>query len=187
LWPDTPWMEASVVRVLSRRMTLGRCRTWQRVAALVIAATLYPSVGDAQSWEPTDLDALEGWEISSANAVSDTGVVVGFFRPSFDQVHAFVWRGPGDWTDLGTLGGTFASATGINAVGRHRRGSRWPTCTATARTRSWPGSGRQDCGATPTAVGHRFIPSAPARWLVAAFTDSAPFPSPLPPTTCSRP
>jgi probable HAF family extracellular repeat protein len=82
----------------------------------------YPTYGPqhAMAWQratPTDLGTLAGDQISSAQAVANTGDIVGISQGS--QSHAVLWHA-GAITDLGSLGGstpTAASAAGINDTG----------------------------------------------------------------------
>jgi probable HAF family extracellular repeat protein len=54
---------------------------------------------------------------SLANAVNNLDQIVGwaYFAPTGS--HAFLWYGPDDVIDLGTLGGTLSTATDINDLG----------------------------------------------------------------------
>jgi probable HAF family extracellular repeat protein len=82
----------------------------------------YPDYGPqhATAWqarEATDLGTLQGDRISSAQAVSNTGDIVGISQG--DSSHAVLWHA-GAITDIGSLGAsgsTDASAGGINDTG----------------------------------------------------------------------
>ncbi len=69
----------------------------------------------------TDLGTLPGGSYSHANAVNDSGVIVGESDTAVavgTAVHAFVCpNGPGSLQDLGTLGGRVSSAYAINSAG----------------------------------------------------------------------
>jgi probable HAF family extracellular repeat protein len=70
----------------------------------------------------TDLQTLPGGSYSRANAVNDSGVIVGeadTLAGAGTSIHAFVCsNGPGTMQDLGTLGGSQSSANAINSAGR---------------------------------------------------------------------
>jgi probable HAF family extracellular repeat protein len=70
----------------------------------------------------TDLGTLPGGSYSRANAVNDSGVIVGESDTLVGAglpIHAFVCaNGPGSMQDLGTLGGSESSANAINSAGR---------------------------------------------------------------------
>lgn len=70
----------------------------------------------------SDLDTLPGGSYSRANAVNDSGVIVGEADVAVGvgtQVHAFTCaNGPSSMQDLGTLGGTLSSAYAINNAGQ---------------------------------------------------------------------
>jgi probable HAF family extracellular repeat protein len=67
----------------------------------------------------TNLGLLPGHDYSEANAVNDSGQVVGL-SGSFAEnvVHAFSWTQAGGMIDLGTLGGTSSVAVAVNAGGQ---------------------------------------------------------------------
>lgn len=76
-------------------------------------------------WSPTgvavDLGTLGG-SYGGANAVNDSGQVVGFSDSSPDGItHAFSWTPPvagaGGMVDLGTLGGSYSEALAVNDSG----------------------------------------------------------------------
>ena len=59
---------------------------------------------------------------SVAQAVNDAGQVVGFSyvfaSPNQHDIHAFSWTAKDGMIDLGTLGGTYSNAFGVNATGQ---------------------------------------------------------------------
>src|SRR5439155_1354085 len=66
---------------------------------------------------PIDLGTLGG--NASANAVNDSGQVVGWSNPTGDfRFHAFSWTPAGGMVDLGTLGGSDSFALAVNAGGQ---------------------------------------------------------------------
>ena len=71
---------------------------------------------------PTDLNGTDGDPNSScAYAINDNGLMVGFYGGySSTPKHAYKWTGPMPigGTDLGTLGGSTSSATGVNNAGQ---------------------------------------------------------------------
>jgi probable HAF family extracellular repeat protein len=54
---------------------------------------------------------------AEAFAINGTGQIAGSLALDLDTIHAVVWRRNGTVTDLGTLGGNFSVATGINQWG----------------------------------------------------------------------
>jgi probable HAF family extracellular repeat protein len=80
-----------------------------------------PSTYHAFAWSPesgmTDLGTLGGE--SSANAVTDAGVIAGYsYLPGETAYHAFVWTHGNGLIDLGTLGGSGSAPAAINREGR---------------------------------------------------------------------
>ena len=55
---------------------------------------------------------------AEAFAINGTGQIVGSLAIDLDTIHAVIWRRDGTVTDLGTLGGSFSVATGINQWGQ---------------------------------------------------------------------
>ncbi|HET7441702.1 MAG TPA: DUF3466 family protein [Terriglobales bacterium] len=67
----------------------------------------------------TDLGALEGQVYSRATGINAVGWVVGFSGPTRDSnfSRAFIWSSGTGMVDMGTLGGQYAQAYGINDAG----------------------------------------------------------------------
>ena len=99
---------------LTRRCHRGLAGFW---CALLMVVTLWPVAAAAQAWVATDIGAV-GVTASVANAVSDTGQVVGSYTTAGGQTHAFSWTRNGGFVDLGTLGGTYSEAWGVNNAGQ---------------------------------------------------------------------
>ena len=64
-----------------------------------------------------DLGTLGG-TLSRANAINDSGQVVGRSETASGESHAFLWTAEGGMVDLGTLGGPFSTAYLINNLGQ---------------------------------------------------------------------
>jgi probable HAF family extracellular repeat protein len=93
---------------------LRRCVPLAIVASL--AAALWAPPAMAQTI--TDLGTLPGYLRSTAMAINDNGQVAGYSTDvSGFTTHGFLYSN-GTMTDLGTLGGTFSAATGINSIGQ---------------------------------------------------------------------
>ncbi len=102
-------------------------RTWIKATALllVVGVTMLTGcsgggaggVPDTWLFRVTDLGTLGG-DMSAANAVNDSGQVVGWSRiTTGGDWHAFRYAG-GNMIDLGTLGGDESEARDINSQGR---------------------------------------------------------------------
>ena len=100
---------------LTRRGQRGSPCIW---CALLMVVMLWPVAADAQPWIATDIAAVVGIADSRANAVSDTGQVVGSYTTAGGQTHAFSWTRNGGFVDLGTLGGSHSEAWGVNNAGQ---------------------------------------------------------------------
>jgi probable HAF family extracellular repeat protein len=90
-------------------------------SGLVVGSRVTQSGQTAYAYAPgtgtvTTLPGLGGTSLGSAQAVNNNGVAAGFERTASGQVHAARWTG-GIAADLGTLGGTFSYAYGINSAG----------------------------------------------------------------------
>ena len=66
----------------------------------------------------TYIGPLPGYLYSTANAINDSGQVVGYSSNSSGYNHAFLWTSSGGMADLGTLGGNYSSANAINNLGQ---------------------------------------------------------------------
>jgi probable HAF family extracellular repeat protein len=96
-----------------------------RAAVFVLAAVFVftTAVAAAESagspaFLAVDLGTLGG-STSSANAVNNSGLVVGdSMIAHVADSHAFLWTPAGGMVDLGTLGGTFSSAVAVNTNGQ---------------------------------------------------------------------
>lgn len=67
----------------------------------------------------TDLGAPQGYKTSFANAINDSGMIVGYATMDVSGIgfgQAFVYE-TGTFKMLGTLGGTYSEADGINNIG----------------------------------------------------------------------
>src|SRR5438093_507104 len=64
-----------------------------------------------------DLGTLGG-SFSVAEAVNDSGEVVGWAETADGALHAFSWTAAGGMVDLGTLGDRGSEASGVNASGQ---------------------------------------------------------------------
>lgn len=73
-------------------------------------------VGQPISYTMVDLNLLTPNNYSIANAINSSGQVVGQFLNAQGQEHAYLFDG-WELRDLGTLGGHFSTAFGINAQG----------------------------------------------------------------------
>ena len=84
------------------------------VAPRLTHAFLWTAAGGMQ-----DLGALPGFPHSSATAINNSGVVVGYtWNLTLTGWHAFQWTAAGGLVDLGTLpGGSSSFATAVNAIG----------------------------------------------------------------------
>jgi len=98
---------------------IGRATRWLRVtvAASLGLAVILAGLAQAQTtaWPPIDLGTLGGTSVdtSVANGVNNRGDVVGS-SSILGQTHAFLWTTVDGMRDLGTLGGAFSAARGIN-------------------------------------------------------------------------
>lgn len=93
---------------------------WASVLLLVVPMAW------AQKYKVTDLGVLSGDSASEGFGISPSGQVVGCSDTSAvttfpclgsDPGHAFLWSSNGGMQDLGTLGGTFSIAYGVNDAG----------------------------------------------------------------------
>jgi len=90
------------------------------LATLFVFTTSVAAAASAASpvFLAVDLGTLGG-STSSANALNDSGMVVGDSMLAHDaDSHAFLWTPAGGMVDLGTLGGTFSSAVALNKNGQ---------------------------------------------------------------------
>jgi probable HAF family extracellular repeat protein len=102
-------------------------------------AFLWTSIGGTQ-----DLGTLPGLIVSQANAINNTGQVVGLYQNATNS-RAFLYTSATGMRDLGTLGGATAVARGINDSGQIVGYSD----TSTGGQRAFlytPGIGMQDLG-----------------------------------------
>lgn len=71
------------------------------------------SVTDAFVWTPGK--GMQNLGSGSAGAINKQGDVVGVTYQGGDPYHAFLWKHDGTMQDLGTLGGGYSSADGVNS------------------------------------------------------------------------
>ena len=76
-----------------------------------------PQATGTTTTSAVDLGTLGG-TYSRANAVNDSGQVVGYASLADGTSHAFSWTAAGGMVDLGTLGGTSSSAAAANDSGQ---------------------------------------------------------------------
>jgi probable HAF family extracellular repeat protein len=88
-------------------------KSWDRRRGLAVEQLEDRSLLSAYTL--TDLGTL-GVSIASASDIKEAGQVVGAAVTAAGQSHAFLWR-DGAMTDLGTLGGIYSGAGGLNDVG----------------------------------------------------------------------
>ena len=104
-------------------MTLA-CRRHRGSACFwcaLLVVVLWPVAADAQPWVATDIFEIAGVTVSEAraNAVSDTGQVVGSYTTPGAPSRGFSWTRNGGFVDLGTLGGSGSTeAWGVNNAGQ---------------------------------------------------------------------
>lgn len=91
-----------------------------RVYALVMGALLVSSVkaGPVMDYTLTDLGTLPGDSLSTALAINNNGQIVGFSQVLGNSTisHGFLYSG-GVMQNIGSIGGTYNVATGINDSG----------------------------------------------------------------------
>lgn len=90
----------------------------KHTAGVVLALLFLTVLSTAQKYTVTDLGVL-GENISYANAINDSGQVVGssYINQTTAAYHAFLWTAASGLKDLGTLGGQNSYAYGINNAG----------------------------------------------------------------------
>jgi probable HAF family extracellular repeat protein len=96
-----------------------RIRTLVAALPLIALAFVGPPLtwaGPPAEYRVVDLGTLPGSPTSLASDVNNAGTVVGYQRTSDPLSHAWSLR-RGEFTDLGTFGGTWSQARGINERG----------------------------------------------------------------------
>src|SRR5438874_4675200 len=87
------------------------------ISAMVVALLAFPGRAVASvQLSIIDLGTLGG-TYSAAQAINNSGEIVGESSTASGELHAFLWQ-DGTMIDLGTLGGTYSSARGINERGQ---------------------------------------------------------------------
>jgi probable HAF family extracellular repeat protein len=94
-------------------------------AVLLCVGPAPPVASQGAAFEPIDLGTLGGPN-AAAFAINARGQVVGEADLGSGDTHAFRWTDlngngqadPGEMIDLGTLGGTFSAALGVNSAGQ---------------------------------------------------------------------
>jgi uncharacterized membrane protein len=59
-----------------------------------------------------------GTSFSAAIGINSLGVIAGNYQLTSPTFHAVIWTAPNQIQDLGVLGGTYSTATGINDAGQ---------------------------------------------------------------------
>jgi probable HAF family extracellular repeat protein len=96
-------------------MITGRHVVARTALALVICSGLSDRQAVAQ-WVPIDVGTLGGWTF--ANALNNSGQVVGMTETTDFRRHAFSWTRVGGLIDLRTLGGSESVALAVNNIGQ---------------------------------------------------------------------
>jgi len=99
------------------RIGRPRQRVFRRIVLVpaVVLAALVGTPVSASASTAVDLGTLPGYLNSRPTGVNDDGIIVGYTE--YPGQRAVRWDRRGRITDLGTLGGSYSQAVGINARG----------------------------------------------------------------------
>ena len=105
------------IAVLTLAMAAGAFTLWPVTCHLTRGGNL-TQPGTRAAYSITDLGVVSGYEYSFADKVNNKGQVSGEITDEeFEKVHGFFYSG-GKMSDIGTLGGEFSVASGLNDNGQ---------------------------------------------------------------------